>query len=365
MTTYYKELFQLMRIGLGISDEPVVINDLAAWQWIYTEASCQKISGVIFVGIDKNSRVSKPPTPMVLKWVMETERLKRTNAVFDKEAKKLTELFDSNGMRSTILKGQGNEMLYPVKDLRIPGDIDIYVEGGKEHVIQWLKQHHLMDPDELQTEYHIHFIQEGNGIKVEVHFLPSSGIYNKWKNPKLIEYLTQEIQHSVMTEKGFRIPTSKFNLPMQLAHIQRHFYERGIGLRQITDYYVVLTHSSEEDRKEAARFITQLGLGKLASALMWVLQEVYHLEDKYLLVKPKQKLGKFLLSEICTGGSFGNRNEEKYASTLSRSSYHRLRAFQLLKFGFTEAFCSEWYYWSFILHTIPQRLKRGKLSLFQ
>lgn len=365
MTTYYQELFQLIRRGLGISEEPVSIADNITWQWLYTEAKWQAISGIVFAGVDKNANVSKPPTQLVLRWVMEIEKLKKTNAKFDEEAKHLTEFFDSNGMKSTILKGQGNDILYSVKGLRMPGDIDIYVEGGKEHVKQWLLEHHLMDEHELQAHHHIHFTTDESGITVEVHFQPSSGIYNKWKNPQLLNFLNQEITHSVMTEKGFRVPTQKFNIVMQLAHVQRHFIEGGIGLRQITDYYFVLRHASEEERQEAMSLIDKLGMKKMASALMWVLHEVFHLEEQYMVAKPNKKLGKFLLGEICSGGNFGHHSDEKYKRTLSRSSHKRLRALHLLKFGFAEIFWSECYYWSFILHTIPQRLKRGKLSLFR
>lgn len=365
MATYYKELFQLLRKGLGISDEPVSITDPTVWQWIFTESQWQSILGVIFVGIDKNASVSKPPTPLVLKWVMEAERLKKANAMFDKEAKRLTEFFDSNGMHSTILKGQGNEMLYPIRGLRMPGDIDIYVEGGKKHVKQWLLQHNLMNENELQAQHHIHFKSNGSRIEVEVHFLPSSGIFNKWKNHQLLAFLNDEIQHSVMTEKGFRVPTFKFNLLMQLAHIQRHFIEGGIGLRQITDYYYVLRHASDEERQEAAALILQLGMKKMTSALMWVLHEVFHLEEKYFLTQPNRKLGEFLLSEICAGGNFGYRADKQYKKTIARSSHKRLRALHLMKFSVAEVFWSECYYWSFILHTIPERIKRGKFSLYK
>lgn len=365
MTNNYKELFQLLRKGLGISDEPITISDPAVWLWIYKEAQWQSISGVVFAGVDKNSNICKPPTELVLKWVMEAERLKKLNKQFDKEAERLTAFFDSNGMRSTILKGQGNEMLYPLRNLRTPGDIDIYVEGGKKHVVQWLQQHHLMEEDELKPHHHIHFKSKASEIVVEVHFLPSSGIYNRWKNPQLLRFLKEEIKLSDMTENGFRVPTSKFNLLMQLAHIQRHFFEGGIGLRQITDYYYVLLNASDEDRKEASDLIAHLGMNKMASALMWVLKEVFLLEEKYWITKPHQELGKFLLSEICAGGNFGHHAEKKFKKTIARSSHKRLRALQLIRFGFAEAFWSEWSYWSFIFHTIPLRIKRGKFSLYK
>ena len=52
---------------------------------------------------------------------------------------------DADGWRrlyqTAILKGQANARLYPDKHARQPGDVDIWVEGGRERVLALLPNH--------------------------------------------------------------------------------------------------------------------------------------------------------------------------------------------------------------------------------
>ena len=53
------------------------------------------------------------------------------------------------------------------------------------------------------------------------------------------------------------------------------------------------------------RVIERLGMKKFASAMMYVLQTVFAMPDEYLICKPDEKEGKFLLNEIIQAGNFG------------------------------------------------------------
>ena len=103
------------------------------------------------------------------------------------------------------------------------------------------------------------------------------------------------------------VPTLAFNRVYILLHIYRHLFFEGIGLRQILDYYYVLLQGMTETEKSDFIFVLKsLRLLKFAGALMYVMQRVFGLEDKYAFVTPNTKLGRFLLKEVMIAGNFGN-----------------------------------------------------------
>lgn len=341
MATYYKQLFQLIRAGLGISEENVVLPDANAWEWIFSEAKWQSVLGVVFEGVNKAVKDHKPSLQLLMRWVGISDMLKRRNELFDQDACELTKLLDSNHIFSVVLKGQGNEMLYPVKGCRTPGDIDLYMEGGFDFVMDWLRQHGFFDADTILHRHHV-IIKSSHGVEVEVHFFPSSGLFAYWHNKSLLKILNDEVRNSTLSDRGFRVPTSRFNLLMQLAHIQRHYWEGGVGLRQVTDFYYVLLHASESDRLFASQQLGKLGMKKMASALMWVLQQVLLLDEAYMIAQPHAGLGRLLMEDICKGGNFGQRLEKTSDSFILLAFMRRIRAFRLLRFGVAETIGEEW-----------------------
>ncbi|MBR4041825.1 MAG: nucleotidyltransferase family protein [Bacteroidaceae bacterium] len=105
-------------------------------------------------------------------------------------------------------------------------------------------------------------------------------------------------------------PTLAFNRVYILLHIYRHLFHEGIGLRQLLDYYFVLHQGfTEEERTETMRTLRSLRMQRFTAAVMWVLQEVFAMDDRYLLTDPNEEEGRFLLSEIMLAGNFGHYDE--------------------------------------------------------
>ena len=105
-------------------------------------------------------------------------------------------------------------------------------------------------------------------------------------------------------------PNNAFNRIYILVHIYRHLFAEGIGLKQLLDYYFVLQQGfTEVEREETLRTLRSLGMMRFTRAVMWVLQEVYGLPDRYLLTSPDEEEGRFLLSEILLAGNFGQHDE--------------------------------------------------------
>ena len=94
-----------------------------------------------------------------------------------------------------------------------------------------------------------------------------------------------------------------------LLHIYRHFLYEGVGMRQLLDYYFVLLHTERTDNTVVIKALKQFGMWKFARGMMWVMQEVFGLENKYLICEPLESEGRFILSEVMAGGNFGHHDE--------------------------------------------------------
>ena len=354
MGKYEKKLYALLRAAMtGNTFEEVLTDD--EWRWVYKAAAKQSLLGVCF------QNRADMPTDMAMKWAAETEIIRGLNKLLNEEAARLTKLFAEQGRKSAILKGQANARLYPYPFSRQPGDIDIWVEGGRNSVVALLRDMQILSDDMIHY-HHAHIKTEGS-IKVDVHFRPSSGNFNPITNRRLQKWLEQEINQTTYVDIRFNVPTISFALVMQLAHIQHHFLASGIGLRQVCDYYCLLKNATEDDRMQVASLLKRFGLWNIAGALMWVLDEVLNLDESLMLCPPDNKFGKCLLRGIMTGGNFGRYDKRKKKGLFSRTIATRLWHLKLVRFNFWEIFWLEISFLKILVRTPLLLIKYRTLSL--
>lgn len=301
--------FVLLRYSVHASDEWPEGMTEECWENIYEMARQQSLLGVLFYGI-QNRRMNHaddimPERRLLLKWYLASERIKQENIQANKVVVKVERFFQMNGFRSCILKGQGNSLIYPNPYIRMSGDIDIWLNGGRKKILNFVNERWK----NCTMRYHHVEIPNFEGIPVEVHFTPSF-MNAPWLNYKWQQWFKEhaEAQFSHVKElpdgRGMiNTPTLDFNLIYQMNHIYRHLFSEGIGLRQLMDYYFLLKANKGRCRLDDS--ISDLGMRKFAGAMMWVLREVFGLEDEKLLVRPNEKEGRFLLREIMIGGNFG------------------------------------------------------------
>lgn len=130
----------------------------------------------------------------------------------------------------------------------------------------------------------------------------------------MMEEAPEQIEHIVKiphSDVEVAIPTIEFNLVYQLNHLYRHLFDDGIGLRQVLDYYCILkAFSVFENRQEIAvrvmKDIESFGMKKFCRAHMYVMQDVFGMNESWQLCEQDMKAGEFLLSEIMQAGNFGH-----------------------------------------------------------
>lgn len=368
-------LFALLRYALGASREFPVFGagDVSAedWEWLYRQCGRQSVLGVVFSAINSLS-LGKPetlgmPHQLYLKWFYQAEGIRSLNERHYACSGELTQKFAAEGCQTLILKGQANSLLYPDRFIRQTGDIDIWVGGGRDHVLSVLQKLNLLERARI-SNHDVLFSKKVFGEEVEVHFGFGVDRCSPFANSRLQRFLNAELSASHLVPAGdtkdapsFYVPSNKFALVMQLSHIYKHLLGLGVGLRQVMDYCVLLRASSDGERADVAARLESLGLNRIAGALMWVLAEKFGLESEYLLCKPDARRGCILLREIMRDGNFGKFADRRRGSVWRWWLKNRLRLVTFLPFDFPEV---SWFllrYWASFVFLTPQRILAFRL----
>ena len=314
--------FAFMRYCLGYKRN--ISNVVAGmdWQKLYSFASKQAILGLCFYGIERlgkeySEELKRNPIEreLLMTWMGKAQQIHRQNMKVNVVASKLYSMLREDGFRCCILKGQGNALMYSNPYSRTPGDIDVWVNASREQITEYAKKYFEIGED---IRYH-HLETSLDGVPVELHFFPcimNNPVYNarlqKWF--KRNEDLQCSNVVSLLDGIGeIAIPTAAFNVVYQLTHLYHHFFDEGIGMRQIIDYYyvvisdylLVINDESLGIKDTLQKELKHLGLWKFAGAVMYVLHEALGLSEEKMIVPMDEKRGKLLLAEILNGGNFG------------------------------------------------------------
>ena len=242
-------IFDFLKYCLGEKDNMSNVVADIDWQQLYSFASKQALLGLCFDGIERLGKeypeeLKRNPIgrELLMTWMGKAQQIRRQNMKVNAVAGKLFSMLREDGMRCCVLKGQGNALMYPNPYSRTPGDIDVWIDASRERIMEYAqKKFELGDDIRLQ-----HLETSLDGVPVELHFFPCS-MNNPIYHARLQKWFRRnadlQCSHIVGLPDGagdIAIPTTAFNVIYQLTHLYHHFFDEGIGMRQIIDYYVVM-----------------------------------------------------------------------------------------------------------------------------
>ena len=128
----------------------------------------------------------------------------------------IVHMLEEEGVKSCVLKGQGNAVMYPNPYLRISGDIDVWVDGGRKEVLSLVRK----QSSRTHLRYHHVDFPIFKDAAVELHFMPSSmnnPVYNGMLRRWFEKRKEQQFAHSVTLPCGDSVPapTVEFNVVYQ------------------------------------------------------------------------------------------------------------------------------------------------------
>lgn len=360
MLKQQKIFFDFLRFCIGSAKEiPGSLKEVD-WKELYAIAQKQALLGVLFHGIQRLPKELAPEQKLLMQWMVMAEMIRKQNIKQFQDSAKVCMNFENKGFANCILKGQGNALLYPDPYMRTPGDIDIYLAGGRKRVMQYINK---VCPNQVMRYHHVDFPVMKTAI--EVHFTPSYmffPIHNSRMQKWFKEVMGEQCNHRVSLPDGYgeiHMPQVSFNVIYILSHLHRHIFTEGIGLRQLLDYYFVLLkwHTDLTNLTDSNKSLPQmtlintdldalrhklkyLGLWKFAQAVMFVMKEVFGLSEDRMIVPMDEREGRFLLDEIMRGGNFG-QYDTRLGSKENEGKLHRYLRMSLRNLRFVKHYPTE------------------------
>lgn len=360
MLKQQKIFFDFLRFCIGPAKEiPGSLKEVD-WKELYAIAQKQALLGVLFHGIQRLPKELAPEQKLLMQWMVMAEMIRKQNIKLFQDSVKVCQNFENKGFANCILKGQGYALLYPDPYMRTPGDIDIYLSGGRRKIMKYVDQ---VCPNQVMRYHHVDFPVMKTAI--EVHFTPSYmffPIHNNRMQKWFKEVMGEQCNHWVSLPDGYgeiHVPQVSFNVIYILSHLYRHIFTEGIGLRQLLDYYFVLVkwHTDLTNLTDSNKSLPQmtqintdldalrhelkyLGLWKFAGAVMYVLHEVFGLSEDRMIAPMNEKEGKFLLDEIMRGGNFG-QYDDRMGDKVDESKIHRYFRMNLRNLRFVKHYPTE------------------------
>lgn len=360
MLKQQKIFFDFLRFCIGSAKEIPDSLKEADWKELYAIAKKQCLVGILFDGIKKLPKELAPEQKLLMQWMVMAEMIRKQNIKLFLDSVKVCQNFENEGFSNCILKGQGNALLYPDPYMRTPGDIDIYLSGGRRKIMKYVDQ---VCPNQVMRYHHVDFPVMKTAI--EVHFTPSYmffPIHNSRMQKWFKEVMGEQCNHRVSLPDGYgeiHVPQVSFNVIYILSHLYRHVFTEGIGLRQLLDYYFVLVkwHTDLTNLTDSNKSLPQmtqintdldtlrhelkyLGLWKFAQAVMYVLHEVFGLSEDRMIAPMDEREGRFLLDEIMRGGNFG-QYDDRMGSKAGESKIHRYFRMNLRNLRFVKHYPTE------------------------
>lgn len=149
---------------------------------------------------------------------------------FDKMVSKVRNIFEAENIDYIFMKGYSLQELYPDRNLRMLGDVDILVrEKDYKRARKALSQNEFILKETL--DHHSSF--RLGQIDVEIHHKMIGSEYF------FHDYFEDGFKHASLKEGNEYIFDNDYNFVYILAHYLKHL-KQGAGLRELIDIYLML-----------------------------------------------------------------------------------------------------------------------------
>lgn len=264
--TTVEQLLTLVRASLWkIPANVVPFTDAPVhWDAIGHLAMLQTVGPLAVEGAMTLPPGLRPPKEWQLKGLAIVERNRRTHRLLDSSVAEAFSLLTGAGITPVLLKGQAYARAYPDPTLRQCGDIDIYVGEDSYRRAYEASRRFGWESDLRFTPSEKHYGCHLGDVKIELHRCSAlftskkvHGLFTRWSTAQL----TGGQRSITIGGESVNVPTPIFDVVFSFVHLFNHFIQKGVGLRQVCDWTMLLhTRASYIDRQELERLLKDFRL---------------------------------------------------------------------------------------------------------
>lgn len=233
----------------------------------YVEVLClaeeQSVVGLIAAGLEHVTDV-KVPEEVTLQFVGQILQLEQQNTAMNSFIALAVEKLRQSGVYTLLVKGQGIAQCYERPLWRACGDVDFFLDSINYSRAKSVLSA-LSDKIEEENTERLHQGMQIGPWTVELHGSLRSGLWEK------MDVGIDILQDDTFRNKHIRIwknngtevplPNSTNDVLFVFTHILQHFFQEGIGLRQICDWCRLLwKYNNNIDKHILQSFIGSMGI---------------------------------------------------------------------------------------------------------
>lgn len=334
MNNTQKQFLELLRSALWGTPPDADLLCNADWKGIHRMAREQTVAALTADAIAMLPQKAMPPFNVKMLFIADATMTERRNRAVGEEMRRICRLLEDNGIKVAFFKGQIAAARYPHPEHRTPGDVD-FIADCPERAEKLM----LAEGGKLGGVVPKHAEITVNGVLFESHrtaldmaFPPSTRYFNR----QIAGMFARGGGSERVDDADLPCLPPSLELCHCTAHINHHFLEVGIGLRQLADFALLLFRKHDSvDAEELVRHLRGTHMLRFFRALE-ALSVMYLGLPKESVVLPfndsDRANARLIMRSAVRGGNFGRydgRDKSNGYRRLMLSVGNALRFFRL------------------------------------
>lgn len=311
--------FALLRLGLwGAGNLDTRIDGTADWQEVYRLATEQSVLGLVLAGLEFSD--IKPPELLLLQWIGEVQVIEQRNKDMNAFIADLIEKLRKEDVYAILVKGQGIAQCYEKPLWRTCGDVDLLLSDNNYQIAKGTLAPLASSVDEEDVKRR-HLAMNIDSWGVELHGSLHAGITRK------IDKGIDKVQEDIIYGGNVRswmnggvsvfLPSSNNDIVFVFTHILQHYFDGGIGLRQVCDWCRLLwTYQDEINLSLLRKRLKSMGIMTEWKAFASLAVDYLGMPDTAMPLYDHssryERKAKRILSLILETGNFGQGRDATY-----------------------------------------------------